>query len=84
MQANEIKVYSTSTCPYCRRARGFLAEKGVEFEEFDVLENQSARNEMIAKSGQMGVPVIIIDGQVIVGFNPLLWQEKLGLDYAAE
>ena len=77
--AKEIKFYSTSTCPYCKRAMGFLVESGVEFEEFDVLENQSAREAMIRISGQMGVPVIVIGDDIVIGFNRDLLKEKLGL-----
>ncbi len=79
VKAEEIKIYLTSTCPHCRRARGFLVENGVKFEEFDVLDDHNAREEMIKKSGQMGVPVIIIDGQVTIGFNPVVLKEKLGI-----
>jgi glutaredoxin 3 len=65
----KIKVYSTQSCPYCTMAKDFLKEKGVEFEDIDVSEDQAAAKEMVEKSGQMGVPVIDIDGELIVGFN---------------
>ncbi len=64
-----VKVYSTPTCPYCKMAQEYLKEKGVEFEYIDVAADQKAAEEMIEKSGQMGVPVIDIDGKIIVGFN---------------
>jgi len=64
-----VKVYSTPTCPYCKMVQEYLKEKGVEFEHIDVAADQKAANEMIEKSGQMGVPVIDIDGKIIVGFN---------------
>ncbi len=64
-----IKVYSTQTCPYCVTLKEWLKEKGVEFEDVDVGEDEKARDEMIEKSGQMGVPVVDIDGQIIVGFD---------------
>jgi glutaredoxin-like YruB-family protein len=64
-----IKVYSTPTCPYCVTLKKFLKEKGFEFEDIDVSADQTELQEMIDKSGQMGVPVINIDGQIIVGFN---------------
>ena len=64
-----IKVYSTPTCPWCHKAKDFLNEKGVEFEELDVSSNEEARHEMVEKSGQMGVPVLDIDGTIIVGFD---------------
>ena len=64
-----IKVYSTPTCPYCKMAKQFLAENNVQFEDIDVSVNQNAAQEMIQKSGQMGVPVLDIDGQIVVGFD---------------
>ena len=64
-----VKVYSTPTCPYCKMAEEYFKEKGIEFEHVDVAADQKAANEMIEKSGQMGVPVIDIDGRIIVGFN---------------
>jgi glutaredoxin-like YruB-family protein len=64
-----IKVYSTPTCPYCVTLKKFLEEKGVKFEYIDVSKDEQALDEMIEKSGQMGVPVVDIDGQITVGFN---------------
>lgn len=69
IKMKKIKVYSTQSCPYCTMAKDFLKEKGVEFEDIDVSEDQAAAKEMVEKSGQMGVPVIDIDGELIVGFN---------------
>jgi len=69
----KIRVFSTSTCSYCIHAKDFLKEKGIEFEDIDVSENAEAREEMVEKTGQRGVPVIDVDGKFIVGFN----QEKL-------
>ena len=69
----KVKVYSTPTCPYCVTAKDFLKEKGIEFEDLDVSTNETARNEMIEKSGQMGVPVISVGedehATIIVGFD---------------
>lgn len=64
-----IKVYSTPTCPYCKMAKQFLTENNVTFEDVDVSSSQSAAQEMISKSGQMGVPVLDIDGEIVVGFD---------------
>lgn len=64
-----IKVYSTPTCTYCVTLKKFLTEKGIQFEAVDVSQNEADLQEMVDKSGQMGVPVIDIDGQIIVGFN---------------
>ncbi|MGE5708509.1 MAG: glutaredoxin family protein [Bacteroidota bacterium] len=64
-----IKVYSTPTCSYCVLAKRYLAERGVVFQDVDVSADREAAREMISKTGQMGVPVLDIDGQVIVGFD---------------
>lgn len=72
-----IKVYSTPTCPWCVKAKNFLNEKGVEFEDIDVSASDEARNELVEKSGQMGVPVLDINGKIIVGFNQATIEEAL-------
>jgi glutaredoxin 3 len=71
----EVKIYSTPTCGYCHMAKKYLAEKGVKYTEYDVSVDSSAANEMVNLTGQMGVPVITVDGEVVIGFNrPLLDQ----------
>lgn len=75
----EVKVYSTPTCPYCNMAKDFLKENNIEFKEYDVSEDTEARNEMLEKSGQMGVPVILIDEEVIIGFNKEAIKNALGV-----
>lgn len=65
----KIKVYSTPTCPYCYTLKEFLKERGFEFEDIDVSANEKEQEYMIEKSGQMGVPVVDIDGQIIIGFS---------------
>ncbi len=65
----KVKVYSTSICPYCVALKEFLKERHIEFEEIDVSEDETAQKEMIEKSGQMGVPVVEIDGKMVVGFD---------------
>lgn len=64
-----VKVYSTPTCPYCTMVKDWMKENGVEFSEVDVAADQSAAQEMVEKSGQMGVPVITVDDEVVVGFD---------------
>jgi len=64
-----VTVYTTPTCPYCHRVKDFLNQRGVGFTEYDVSVDRAAADEMIGKSGQMGVPVIIVDDQVVVGFD---------------
>ncbi len=77
MSDKKISVYSTPTCPYCRQAKDYLKEQNIEFEDLNVASDLEARNDMVQKSGQMGVPVIDIDGEVIVGFNKPKLEELL-------
>ena len=77
--AHNIKVHSTPTCPYCIRAKQYLKENNVIFEDINVSVNEEAAQEMIKKSGQMAVPVLDIDGQIIVGFDKASIQQALGL-----
>ena len=64
-----IKVYSTNSCPWCVKAKNYLKSVNIEFEEFNVQEDMTAREEMVSKSKQMGVPVLDINGTIIVGFD---------------
>ncbi|HTY45418.1 MAG TPA: glutaredoxin domain-containing protein [Patescibacteria group bacterium] len=75
----KITVYSTPTCPYCIRVKQFLREQNVPFEDIDVAANDQAAEVMIQKSGQMGVPVLDIDGEIIVGFDKAKITQVLGL-----
>ena len=74
-----VKIYSTPTCPYCIRTKQFLKESNIVFEDIDVSVNQTAAEEIVRKSGQMGVPVLDIDGQIIVGFDKERIKATLGL-----
>ena len=69
MADKKVVIYTTPTWPYCHRAKEYLSRKGISFVEHDVATDREKAKEMIKKSKQMGVPVIIIDGEVIVGFN---------------
>jgi len=75
--AKNVKVYSTSSCPYCHRAKQFLKDNNIEFEDIDVASNPEKGQEMVNKSGQMGVPVLDIDGQIVVGFDKEAIQKAL-------
>ncbi|MEN8252624.1 MAG: glutaredoxin family protein [Patescibacteria group bacterium] len=79
----DVTIYSTPTCGYCTMAKDFLSEKGVEYTEVDVSIDQQKAQEMVEKTGQMGVPVIIInkDGKedVLVGFDQVQLTKILGL-----
>ena len=77
--AKSVKVYSSPTCPWCMRVKQFLKDNNILFEDLDVSQNQPAAEEMIQKSGQMGVPVLDIDGNIIVGFDKEKIKVVLGL-----
>ncbi|KKT17686.1 MAG: NrdH-redoxin [Candidatus Nealsonbacteria bacterium RIFCSPHIGHO2_01_FULL_43_31] len=66
---SKIRIFSTPSCPYCVTLKEFLKKHGFEFEDLNVGTDARAREEMIAKSQQMGVPVVEIDGQIIIGFD---------------
>ena len=76
----DVKVYSTSTCPYCVMAKEFLKKNNIQFEDINVGINHQAGKDMMNKSGQMGVPVLDIDGQIIVGFDKDAISKALGLN----
>jgi len=65
----KVRVFSTISCPYCFTLKEFLKQHDIEFEDIDVSKDENALKEMIEKSGQMGVPVVDIDGQIVVGFD---------------
>ncbi len=69
----EVTIYSTPTCHFCHAAKDFFTEKGVKFTDYNVATDLEKRKEMISKSGQMGVPVIYVGDELIVGFD----EEKL-------
>ncbi len=77
--AKSVKVYSTSTCPYCVRVKEFLKANNITFENIDVGMDQTAAQEMMNKSGQMGVPVVDIGGDIIVGFDKPAISKALGI-----
>lgn len=64
-----VKVYTTDSCPWCVKAKNYLKSKNISFEELNVADDMLAREEMIKKSKQMGVPVLDINGTVIIGFD---------------
>ncbi|MBI2124076.1 MAG: glutathione S-transferase N-terminal domain-containing protein [Candidatus Wildermuthbacteria bacterium] len=65
----KVTIYSTPYCVYCKAAKEFFQEHGVEYEEKDVAKDEEARERMIQRSGQLGVPVIEVDDEVVVGFD---------------
>jgi len=75
----KVIIYSTPTCVYCKMAKEFFTKNGVMYEEFDVASDMKEREEMVAKSHQLGVPVIDIDGNTVVGFDQKTLEGLLGL-----
>jgi len=67
--SHEVIIYTTPTCPWCQATKEYLRAREIDFEEIDVSADPAAAQEMIDKSGQMGTPVLDIDGEIIVGFN---------------
>jgi glutaredoxin-like YruB-family protein len=77
MAEHKVKVYSTSTCPYCIRVKSYLDSQSISYENIDVSTDKDGLEEMVRISGQMGVPLIVVDGQMIVGFDKERLQELL-------
>lgn len=75
----KVTVYTTPTCPYCKMAKAFLKKHDVAYTEKDVASDEKAREEMIEKSGQFGVPVIEVDGKIVVGFDQKVLAEIIGI-----
>ena len=74
-----MTIYTTPTCGFCRMAKQYFQEHSVEYQEKDVAVDEEARHDMVHKSGQMGVPVIDIDGAIVVGFDQPKLAELLGV-----
>lgn len=79
MNTKKIIVYSTPTCHYCTMAKNYFIKMGVAYQDINVGIDRIAAQEMIKKSGQMGVPVIDIDGQIIVGFQPEVFERLINV-----
>lgn len=75
----KVVIYSTPTCVYCNSAKEFFAQNNIQYENFDVSTDLAKRQEMVEKSGQMGVPVIFIDDEMVVGFDKPRLSELLGV-----
>jgi len=75
----DVKIYSTPTCIYCKMAKDFFRQNNIAFKEFDVANDDAAREDMIKKSHQMGVPVIDVGGEIFVGFNRSELAKALGV-----
>ncbi len=77
MTTKNITVYSTPTCPYCTYAKDYFTEQGIAFKDVDVSRDRVAAQEMVTKSGQMGVPVIDIGGAIVIGFQPEVFEKLI-------
>jgi glutaredoxin 3 len=75
-----VTIYTTPTCHFCQMAKEFFTEKGVEYTAYDVAADAAKRAEMIQLTGQLGVPVIVVGGDVMVGFSRERLAQKLGIE----
>ena len=69
MTAKKVIIYTTPTCVYCKLAKDFFSEHNISYQELDVADDEKARDEMLSRSHQLGVPVIDIEGEIFVGFD---------------
>lgn len=72
-----VNIYTTPTCPWCKKTKEWMKEKKIKYKEFNVADDAKARDKMIELSGQMGVPVLEIGNEIIIGFNPKKMEEAL-------
>ena len=74
-----IKIYSTKACVFCKKAKEFFDKNNIKYKEVDVVENENELREMFQKSGQMGVPVIDVNGYIMSGYNEVKLKKLLGV-----
>ena len=84
MADKQVVIYSTPTCPYCKRAKEYLTRREIPFKEHNVAADRKAAKEMVKKSGQLGVPVITVNGEVLIGFHQDRLDEMLSREPAEE
>lgn len=75
----QVEIYSTPTCHFCHMAKDFFAANNIAFTDYDVSTDEAKRSEVIERSGQMGVPVIFIGGEMVIGFDEPKIKSLLGL-----
>ncbi len=75
----QVTIYTTPSCVYCKMTKEFFAKNGVQYQELNVASDAKAREEMVAKSHQLGVPVIDVDGSIVIGFDQKNLETLLGL-----
>ena len=79
MTQSKIEIYTTPSCAYCHMAKEYFKSKNLSYEEYDVMKDVQKRQEMTTETGQMGVPVIKINGKIVIGFNKGKINELLGI-----
>lgn len=77
--AKQVKIYTTPSCVYCIKTKDFFKANNIQYQEIDVLKDENGREEMLNQTGKMAVPVIDIDGEIIVGFNEPALKKALQL-----
>lgn len=82
MEQKQVSIYTTPTCHFCQMSKELFKANGVEYTEFNVASDTAKRQEMIDKTGQMGVPVIVIGDETIIGFDKKRIDDALGLNQA--
>ena len=75
----KVAIYTTPTCVYCKMAKELFEQHNIEYTEYNVAQDAEKRNELIERTGQMGVPVITIDNEVIIGFDESRIRTLLGI-----
>ena len=75
-----VTIYTTPTCHFCQMAKEFFAEKGIQYTSYDVAADAQKRMEMIQMTGQLGVPVIVVNDDIMVGFDRTRLANKLGVE----
>lgn len=74
-----VKVFTTPVCPYCYTLKEFLKEKGIEFQDIDISKDEKAMEELIQKTGKMEVPILEIEGELVIGFDKTKIVNLLGI-----
>lgn len=77
--AKRVAIYTTPVCVYCKKAKDLFAKNNIQYEEYDVIKDIKHREEMINRTGQMGVPVIDVDGKIMVGYDERELKELLSI-----
>ncbi len=78
-QTKKVEIYTTPTCAYCKMAKEYFKQKKIEYTEYDVAKDTEKRQEMVDRTQQFGVPVIVIDEKIIIGFDKAKINESLGI-----